>query len=175
MPEPIYPKAMEARLRRAKDYFEYRFLVAQWHKREKRKKEAQARSKQPKLARKPIGCSIRSFSIFTRNRDEFAEFRKTRKSLWISFTLLDNLPCWPCCYVIYIHRKLAYIGETESLRTRMCKHRYGILSDLPESEVIIKAKLCRRYGEWAMTERRLIKRLQPPLNRKGVLSRTDGY
>lgn len=97
-----------------------------------------------------------------------------RKNL--KWTTLGDLRAWDLphgggCYAIYIDGALAYIGQSSNLRARLATHKlqpsYGPDFDTPwgyAKTLIIKVKLYRRYGEWAMTELRLIKRLQPPLN-----------
>jgi len=99
--------------------------------------------------------------------------------MWISIDFLKNkqsLPKVSCCYVIYLDGRLVYIGSTNDLRNRFCGHafRYGYGKELftpwgefPDSvKFIIKYKPSTRYGDWAMIEMRLIRKLQPIFNSK---------
>ena len=101
--------------------------------------------------------------------NEIAAFRGQRKRQW--FTIKAEHPAWPCCYAIFIDGALVYIGQTENLQRRMQQHRNkGATKGVDRSRLVLKAKLPRRFGEWAMTEIRLIKRLRPMLNSARVFS-----
>lgn len=112
-----------------------------------------------------FGCSPRHFRELCRHQNDFSAFTGRRRPLWRLIEVL-NAPEWPCCYVVYIHGSLAYVGQTENLKKRLAAHFSKRF--LPAEGVTVKAKLPRRYGEWAMTELRLIKRLRPTLNTRGV-------
>lgn len=98
---------------------------------------------------------------------------------WLSLNYLQNrreLPIVACCYAIYFDDVLKYVGSTNNLRNRFSGHgfRYSYGKsfitpwaemDLPLS-MVIKFKPSRRYGDWMMTEARLIRRLQPVFNMK---------
>jgi hypothetical protein len=86
----------------------------------------------------------------------------------------DSLPKIPACYVLYYDGKLVYVGSTSNLRHRITSYRirysYGnsvfIGSDYNEvSTVTLKYRLTRKYGDWAMIELRLIRKLKPQLNK----------
>lgn len=87
----------------------------------------------------------------------------------------------PAVYAIYIDGELVYIGQTANLRGRFQTHHLrpgyarNIITpwgDLPGSaKITAKAKPSRRYGDWAMIELRLIRRLRPRLNCTFVNSR----
>lgn len=120
---------------------------------------------------KPKGSSLRLFREARHMQDLFADYKKERRCLWFTFKGSDQLPQWACCYAVYIDDELVYIGQTENLMCRFQQHRAkGIVKGVPWGSFYIKAKLPRRYGEWAMTELRLIKRLRPRLNRARVYS-----
>lgn len=98
---------------------------------------------------------------------------------WKSIDFLKdrlNLPVVACCYIIYFDGELKYIGSTNNLRNRFSGHaiRYGYAKnihtpwgDFPSSiGVIIKYRPSTTYGDWLMREARLIKKIQPPFNRK---------
>lgn len=98
---------------------------------------------------------------------------------WISIDFLEakeKLPTIPCCYVLYFNGAMKYIGSTNNLRNRFSGHsiRYGYWNeiitpwgdfDIPVT-ITMKYKESRRYGDWLMTEARLIRRLQPQFNSK---------
>lgn len=85
-----------------------------------------------------------------------------------------NLNNNPCVYCVKIDGKIVYVGSTRRLRSRFYEHkfRYGYGKEiiLPWRDVeydqalSIKIKKSTRYGDWAMDEMRLIKRLKPIYN-----------
>jgi hypothetical protein len=99
-----------------------------------------------------------------------------RPGVWRSFSPFDadGLPQLPAVYAIYFDGELVYIGQTSNLRGRFKSHnvRHGYARNfhtpwgsLPGTAAITaKAKPSRRYGDWAMIELRLIRRLRPRLN-----------
>lgn len=113
-------------------------------------------------------CSVGEFIAVRNQRYAFQNYTQERLSLWNKFdgAELFNLPNRPCCYVIYIGGKVAYVGSTENLKARMAKH-FFVNRGWPTHDFILKAKFPRRLGEWAMTEIRLIRRLKPELNKRG--------
>lgn len=83
---------------------------------------------------------------------------------WIAFSrpFTESLPQVACCYCVFgADGQVLYIGQTLNLRNRFYKHR---LSGLFQSDVRIKIRCGEKYGNWAMREARLIRRLRPPLN-----------
>lgn len=120
---------------------------------------------------KPEGCSRPDFIAYRVAQCSFAAFKRQRDRLWFSFYLNERLPEWPCCYAVYLDNELIYIGQTENLLSRFRQHRskkewfdYG-------GRILLKVKLPRKYGQWAMDEIRLLKRLRPCENKASVLSR----
>lgn len=102
-------------------------------------------------------------------------------SRWLSF---DGgwpmfAPDSPACYAIYLDGVLSYIGQTASLRKRLAGHKIDLCrySEHINStwgqfdKITIKAHFGVKFGDWAMRELRLIRRLQPPLNCVGSIKR----
>jgi len=100
---------------------------------------------------------------------------------WISATVSRGsarLPQCPACYAIFGDGRLLYVGSTENLadritghgirelRTRNCTTPWGSFGG-----VVVKFRPSRKYGDWLMAEARLIRRLQPPFNKRGVRSK----
>lgn len=82
------------------------------------------------------------------------------------------------CYAIYLDGKLSYIGQSVNLRSRLSSYRirptYGTGYFTPwgqVADVAVKVKIGHRYGDWAMRELRLIRRLQPSMNCAGSTRR----
>ncbi len=74
----------------------------------------------------------------------------------------------PGVYAIYADGKLAYIGKSVNVRKRLCEH--GIRGNKGRClfgtfEIGLKVKYSKRYGDWAMWELRLLRRLKPSLNK----------
>lgn len=81
---------------------------------------------------------------------------------------LAYLPNSPGVYVIYYKGKLSYIGESIKVRSRILEH---LDTTLPKhcvdlSNCYFKVLSCKKMGEWAMREIRLLVRLSPPWNYK---------
>lgn len=102
-----------------------------------------------------------------------------RGSRWVTLVVGEALfPRLPACYVIYIDGRLSYVGQAGDLAVRMSAHGlrtgYGgaVLSKWGQHRsVVVKARFSTLYGDWAMRELRLIRRLQPPLNCVGSVRR----
>lgn len=94
---------------------------------------------------------------------------------WERYEGYNGLPRIAACYVIYVDRKVIYIGQTQNLRQRFSVHvsaRNGLgLQHIDPARVTVKVNRGMRYGDWAMRELRLIKRLLPVGNCTG----TDTY
>lgn len=83
-------------------------------------------------------------------------------------------------YAIYLDGDLVYIGSSENLRSRVRQHGRGFHGNIFTTKletqfgncnrVTFKIKLARRFGEWPMREMRLIRRLKPCGNSRGVWS-----
>lgn len=87
------------------------------------------------------------------------------------------LPNVPAVYAVFIDGSLVYVGQTVDLRNRFSEHniRYGYARilitpwcDVPETAVLsLRFSRSRKYGDWAMRELRLIRRLKPRFNQRG--------
>jgi hypothetical protein len=90
---------------------------------------------------------------------------------WQSYDFDDlrrwaDIPTCGGCYVVYCDGQLAYIGQAETnVKKRMQSYKinYGYSNTIYTpwggcSSVQIKVRSPKRFGEWAMTELRLIKR-----------------
>jgi hypothetical protein len=96
---------------------------------------------------------------------------------WKSFDVFSD-PCvsvpfdGPACYAVYIDGGLVYIGSTVNLRCRLAGHkiqisRYSSWIITPWGDgrtVFVKYRPSRSYGDWAMVELRLLRRLKPKGN-----------
>jgi hypothetical protein len=101
-------------------------------------------------------------------------------SKWIVVdpTNLMSLPAAPACYVVTVRGVVVYIGQTANLRKRFYEHkfRFGYSNNsilvpwgecVPIGDLAVKVRHSDRYGDWAMRELRLIRRLQPEQNCHG--------
>ena len=116
----------------------------------------------------------------------FRDFAKSeyRLNKWVYFAghELASFLTWdkPCCYVIYGDGKLLYIGQTNSFRHRCAQHKFSNESDHymtpwgPYNWIYAKAFFPSRYGYEAMMEKRFIKRLRPPFNKRIMSGRHYG-
>lgn len=85
----------------------------------------------------------------------------------------DEMPPAGGVYVIFLDGELAYIGQSTNLSKRM--KAYGVRATLGGSvqstfglykDITIKFREGKQYGEWAMAELRLLRRLNPRLNKR---------
>lgn len=86
---------------------------------------------------------------------------------WVEFCPFSELPDLPCCYAIQQDGVTIYVGQTLDLRSRMYDHRRTWLNELP-GIVRMKVRFGERYGDWAMREARLIRRLSPEWNQRAA-------
>ena len=97
---------------------------------------------------------------------------------------LDDLnslvPRSPGTYVIFADGVPVYVGSTTNLRSRLFAghqinfSRYSAYFDTPWGQfrdVGIAYRPSKRFGDWAMVELRLIRRLQPKFNCWGSVKR----
>ena len=105
-----------------------------------------------------------------------------KKSKWIRYDVTDIvlIPSMPGCYVIYLNDQLTYIGQSTNVRKRLENHGirigYGAAIFTPwgtATEVWFKVRFSSEYGDWAMRELRLIKRIQPPANCIGSIKKRE--
>lgn len=100
----------------------------------------------------------------------------------------ESIPSAPGCYVVYADDRLIYVGSTHDLHQRITNHRFRycysefvITPWFPPGStnsgrqpipfncrrLTVKYRPSVRYGDWAMVELRLIRRLQPLFNKVG--------
>ena len=82
---------------------------------------------------------------------------------YIGFNHNPNpIPAVAGCYAMYnCNGYIKYIGSTTNLRTRLhCHYREAKPTGL------VKISVSRKYGDWAMRELRLIRRLRPSHNKQ---------
>lgn len=101
-------------------------------------------------------------------------------SAWHSLNLGETIPKVGACYALFGDGKLLYIGSTKNLFTRFyrghsnasymyrARTRSWVTIWGEFRSVIIKFRPVRKFGDWAMIELRLIKRLKPPGNWRGL-------
>lgn len=97
---------------------------------------------------------------------------------WIEHdpTMYHHLPNKPACYAVQFDGRTVYVGQTTMLRTRFNRRfRPGYSNRTTftpwgpvTARVTMKYRPALRYGDWAMRELRLIRRLQPEYNRQHV-------
>lgn len=97
-------------------------------------------------------------------------------SKWKTYNYEDweqwhELPTGPGCYAIYCDGQLIYIGQAGNIWVRLKSYRigYGFTNTIFTpwgccDSLCVKVRTPRRFGEWLMTEARLIKRLLPRFN-----------
>jgi excinuclease UvrABC nuclease subunit len=94
-------------------------------------------------------------------------------SRWMTYPADDRyaFPSFPGCYVLILDKSFLYVGSTNNFKERMKQH--GIRPGFDGNYLTawgtcktlrIKFRPSLRYGDWAMVELRLIKKLQPLLN-----------
>jgi hypothetical protein len=93
---------------------------------------------------------------------------------WVSADPLKYwaLPEVPAVYVICVNGRAMYVGQTINLFRRFNAYRmraaFGVGALTPwgqvEGDLSLKFSRSRRFGDWAMRELRLIRRLRPVWN-----------
>jgi excinuclease UvrABC nuclease subunit len=95
---------------------------------------------------------------------------------WKSFDPLKPalIPANAGVYVLFLDGVPVYVGQSNNLRARIYFHkfRYGYAKDIitpwgafsDDCKFVIKCKVSRRLGDWAMWEIRLIHKLKPKFN-----------
>jgi hypothetical protein len=89
----------------------------------------------------------------------------------MSYDVTDEMPEFPHstgCYVLYLDELLAYVGQSSNLQWRIAIHEKNLREHLDGRRLTVKIRYSRKYGDWAMVELRLIRRLKPPYNSTGV-------
>jgi excinuclease UvrABC nuclease subunit len=95
-------------------------------------------------------------------------------SRWIKFWWDDvnlNVTHDPGVYVIYLDGVISYVGQSSDISKRLKTHiqiaHYSSMCVTPWGryrDVFVKVSYSKKYGDWAMRELRLIKKLQPQYN-----------
>jgi hypothetical protein len=110
---------------------------------------------------------------------------KRNKWLLMDPTYARDCADLPGCYVIYKGPQVLYVGQSESVYRRIRNYRFanhtgsGDVFDgytmtpwgpfhWRDGKITGKACYPKRYGEHLMLEARLIRRLQPQFNRRGL-------
>jgi len=97
---------------------------------------------------------------------------KNSSTRWHTAKSLHDLPFVPGCYVISLPGQVFYIGSAVNLRVRLFAHQrsgqtLGIFLRENAGRAVVKYRPSTTYGDWAMRELRLIRKLQPCLNTCG--------
>ncbi len=106
---------------------------------------------------------------------------KLRPWFWLNSLHIPNvrLPEAPGVYVFLSGRHVDYVGSSGNLANRLRSYRFQIDQDIsaqvytpwcnenPNTRLICKFRLSRRYGDWLSEEARLIWKLKPMYNKKG--------
>ena len=114
-------------------------------------------------------------------------YMNKRGSRWEEFDPTDprTIKASAGCYVIYFGDQIVYVGQSENVKRRIsgyrCVNRCG--EDDPfdgytsspwgdahwrDGGLRGKVRYAARFGEQLMTEARLIYRIRPPFNRRGL-------
>lgn len=134
------------------------------------------------VARDSGGTSLGVTSPDPRRKVEVTDMAIAKHSTarWVSANPFRprTLPNIPAVYFFRFDEKYIYIGSTDNLSQRIEQHglNYGYGGEIltvwgTAKRVEFKYRVCRRFAEWLMVEARLIKRLQPKLNRRGTKNR----
>lgn len=76
------------------------------------------------------------------------------------------------CYVLCDGRKTFYVGQTIDVLSRISEHGWRIHPGGVTTKAgflagaVVKVRPSQKYGDWLMVEARLIKRLDPSLNKQ---------
>lgn len=92
---------------------------------------------------------------------------------WIAIDPMDrySIPGRPACYVVFLDGSVTYVGQSTNLKSRFSTYAIrlgygaGVLTPWGAAGSIeVKVNFGTQYGDWAMRELRLIRRLKPPGN-----------
>lgn len=96
-----------------------------------------------------------------------ASFKKSRKLRWYAATFEMPAPSIPACYVFILRGKVVYVGSTNDLSARLRAHRNRKRpTPWVMNDILVKYRPSKKWGDWAMLELRLIRRLRPIGNEK---------
>lgn len=108
------------------------------------------------------------------NAKAYAERDIFHKDRWLYFSGWDccarHIINQPAVYVIYLDGEIKYVGQSNTPRFRFGQHRFcnHNLFETPWGtfvDMYAKIKFPSKYGQEAMIEKRLIKRLKPVFNK----------
>lgn len=94
---------------------------------------------------------------------------------WVlTFPVLSRIDHAPGLYAVYIDGELVYVGQSVNLHLRFrrwgfCRRNHNGEHCTPwglfaAGRLKIKVAYSRKYGDWAMRELRLVRRLKPRFN-----------
>lgn len=100
---------------------------------------------------------------------------------WTTISIDDTTswPRGPGVYALFNMRRLVYIGSAQNLYRRLLEHgihrvhhaswfpRQGC-EPVPRAHLALRIAASRRMGDWLMREYRLVRRLKPCFNVRGV-------
>jgi excinuclease UvrABC nuclease subunit len=96
------------------------------------------------------------------------------RSAWVTADPTEywKLPAVPAVYAVTLNGRVVYVGQSTNLFKRFNAYRmrmaYGEGTLTPWGQVVgivaMKYSRSRRFGDWAMRELRLIRRLRPEWN-----------
>jgi excinuclease UvrABC nuclease subunit len=101
-----------------------------------------------------------------------------KNSAWKTYRIgIDEIPKGPGCYAVYADSRMIYVGQSSDVRKRFSNHkidlcRYSEFVQTPWGifrEITVKIRISKKFGDWAMIESRLIKRLTPSMNCLGSI------
>lgn len=92
-----------------------------------------------------------------------------------------KIPAVAAVYALLLDGRVMYVGQTQNLFRRFNAYHmrdgYGGGTFTPwgqfRGEIVLKFSPSKRYGDWAMRELRLIRRLQPAWNCVGSVRERD--
>jgi hypothetical protein len=110
---------------------------------------------------------------------------KPAEPRWRKFVLPEercNILPAPGCYAVFGDGKLLYVGQASNVKLRMQSHAmgaYGYSAWITTPwgkyhDVLVKVRRSDKFGDWAMRELRLIRRLKPQFNIRGCEKKADG-
>jgi excinuclease UvrABC nuclease subunit len=88
-----------------------------------------------------------------------------------------DLPSGGGCYAIYLDGKLSYVGQASNVKERIrfnhrvdvARYSSAIVSPWGRFQTVsVKVRVSKKFGDWAMIELRLIRRLLPRFNNRGT-------
>lgn len=92
-------------------------------------------------------------------------FKQTKSIRWYPVSIVHGpIPSVPGCYAFLIDGKVVYVGSSNNLALRMRAHRN--CGKFPIESIELRIRPSKKYGDWAMIELRLIRRLKPVFNSK---------